>query len=77
MIITHNYRKNMTWPPNWTQSLNLNLSGSTDPYGAVQCSTVNLNQQYVMQQNWSQWENYQQQYAQWQAQYGEQVRIYV
>lgn len=35
--------------------------------------TMTPEQHYAMQQNWQQWQTYQQQYAQWQATYGEKV----
>ena len=41
--------------------------------GHMQFAQMTPEQQFAMQQNWQQWQTYQQQYAQWQAQYGEQV----
>lgn len=42
----------------------------SDPNNTPMDPTANL---ALQQQNWNQWQAYQQQLAQWQAQYGEQV----
>lgn len=44
-------------------------------YTAAQYAALSPEQQYAMQQNWQQWQTYHQQYAQWHAQYGEQVIV--
>lgn len=74
----------MAWQHNnWMQQMpvvhsqNLNITTPMVPeaYSALQYPNATAEQQYdaLQQQNWTQWQAYQQQYAQWQAQYGEQV----
>lgn len=48
--------------------------GAFNPMQSMQFNpTMTADQHYAMQQNWQQWQTYQQQYAQWQATYGEKV----
>lgn len=42
-------------------------------YTAEQFASMTTEQQYALQQHWQQWQVYQQEYARWYAQYGEQV----
>lgn len=70
----------MAWQQNWSQPLgNFSMPGippqsQMGPYNPIQFNQgMTPEQHYAMQQNWQQWQTYQQQYAQWQAQYGEKV----
>lgn len=68
----------MSWPsiwqtPNQTQST-ASGSGAGSGSSASVMYQLSAEQQYAMQQqNWQQWQLYQTQLAQWQAQYGERV----
>lgn len=65
----------MSWPPIW-QTPNQTQGGGTQTPAAMNMGMYQLTaeQQYALQQqNWQQWQIYQSQMAQWQAQYGEQV----
>lgn len=42
-------------------------------YTAAQYAAMTPEQQYALQQHWQQWQKYQEEYAKWHAQYGEQV----
>lgn len=44
-------------------------------YTAAQYAAMTPEQQYALQQHWQQWQKYQEEYARWHAQYGEQVCI--
>lgn len=44
-----------------------------EQYTAAQYAAMTPEQQYALQQHWQQWQTYQQEYAKWHAQYGEQV----
>ncbi|KAH8275049.1 hypothetical protein KR018_004855 [Drosophila ironensis] len=51
--------------------------GAGNPYGeytAAQYAAMTPEQQYALQHHWHQWQNYQREYAQWHAQYGEQYK---
>lgn len=70
----------MSWPsiwqtPNQTQATGTGGAGQAVPamnMGSMYQLTAD--QQYVLQQqNWQQWQLYQTQLAQWQAQYGDRV----
>ncbi len=71
----------MAWQQNsWSQPLNnfpmpgLPAQTPMAPFNPMQFNpTMTPEQHYAMQQNWQQWQTYQQQYAQWQATYGEKV----
>ena len=77
----------MSWPQNWTHNLtpaplpNPTIAtiphipgAAVNPYvNPLQYQSLPPEQQFALQQNWQQWQTYQQQYAQWHAQYGEQV----
>ncbi|XP_053948339.1 putative uncharacterized protein DDB_G0282133 [Anastrepha ludens] len=50
---------------------------SSGPYGQyteAQYAALTPEQQYALQQHWQQWQAYQQEYAKWHAQYGEQYK---
>ena len=66
----------MAWQQPWIApgASNLPENVAINPYQLPQhYHSMTPEQQYALQQNWQQWQTYQQQYAQWQAQYGEQV----
>lgn len=44
-----------------------------EQYTSAQYAAMTPEQQYALQQHWQQWQTYQQEYAKWHAQYGEQV----
>lgn len=46
-----------------------------EQYTAAQYAAMTPEQQYALQQHWQQWQTYQQEYAKWHAQYGEQVSV--
>lgn len=46
-----------------------------EQYTAAQYAAMTPDQQYALQQHWQQWQTYQQEYAKWHAQYGEQVSV--
>lgn len=66
----------MSWPSIWQ-----NQNQTQNPSVANQQNIPAVNamyltpdqQQYMQQQSWQQWQIYNQQMAQWQAQYGDQV----
>lgn len=67
----------MSWPSTWptdpTQAAAAQTAGTVS---AMDMYQMTPEQQYALQQqNWQQWQIYQTQLAQWQAQYGEQVNI--
>lgn len=73
----------MSWPQNWPQTQqnvtimpNVGVTPSINPYMQMPYNSMTPEQQYAVQQDWQQWQTYQQQYAQWQAQYGEQVNVF-
>ncbi|XP_013114584.2 putative uncharacterized protein DDB_G0282133 isoform X1 [Stomoxys calcitrans] len=43
-------------------------------YTAAQYAALTPEQQYTLQQHWQQWQKYQEEYAKWHAQYGEQYK---
>ncbi|KAM8718957.1 hypothetical protein ACLKA7_011630 [Drosophila subpalustris] len=49
-------------------------SNPYDQYTAAQYAAMTPEQQYALQQHWQQWQTYQQDYAKWHAQYGEQYK---
>ncbi|KAH8274454.1 hypothetical protein KR026_007828 [Drosophila bipectinata] len=52
------------------------MGGAGNPYEqytAAQYAAMTPEQQYALQHHWHQWQTYQQEYAKWHAQYGEQV----
>lgn len=52
------------------------VQSATNPYEqytSAQYAAMTPEQQYALQQHWQQWQTYQQEYAKWHAQYGEQV----
>lgn len=69
----------MAWQQNWSQPLSnfpmpgIPAQGPMGPYNPMQFNPQMTPDHYAMQQNWQQWQTYQQQYTQWQAQYGEKV----
>lgn len=51
-------------------------TGAGNPYQqytAAQYAAMTPEQQYALQHHWQQWQTYQEEYAKWHAQYGEQV----
>lgn len=58
--------------PGGTQS----TSNPYEQYTAAQYAAMTPEQQYALQQHWQQWQIYQQDYAKWHAQYGEQVSLF-
>ncbi|XP_073830067.1 ZAP3 isoform X2 [Musca autumnalis] len=52
-------------------------AATTNPYSqytAAQYAALTPEQQYTLQQHWQQWQKYQEEYAKWHAQYGEQYK---
>ncbi|XP_034473483.1 transcription factor mef2A isoform X3 [Drosophila innubila] len=49
-------------------------SNPYEQYTAAQYAAMTPEQQYALQQHWQQWQTYQQDYAKWHAQYGEQYK---
>ncbi|XP_039958720.1 putative uncharacterized protein DDB_G0282133 [Bactrocera tryoni] len=60
-----------------TTSATVQASTPSGPYGQyteAQYAALTPEQQYALQQHWQQWQAYQQEYAKWHAQYGEQYK---
>lgn len=79
--ISISYSEEMSWPSIWQTPSQAQGTGSAS---GAQAPAMNMGgmyqltaeQQYALQQqNWQQWQVYQTQLAQWQAQYGERVRL--
>lgn len=68
----------MSWPSVWQTTNHAQGNGGAQTPAAMNMGMYQISpeQQYALQQqNWQQWQLYQTQLAQWQAQYGEQVNV--
>lgn len=64
----------MSWPSIWQTQIPNQATAPQAPAVNMGMYQLSAEQQYALQQqNWQQWQIYQAQLAQWQAQYGEQV----
>lgn len=66
----------MSWPSLWQTQNQTQAAATAAPAANADMYQMTAEQQYALQQqNWQQWQMFQQQYAQWHAQYGDQVRF--
>lgn len=67
-------KKKMSWPTVWQSPNQTPVNAAQTQLNMAMFTQLTPEQQIVMQQqNWQQWQLFQQQYTQWQAQYGAQV----